>query len=137
MVVSDLKNRGLEDVLIACVDGLKGFEEAIAATFPKTQVQLCIVHMIRNSMKFVSWKDKKMLVTDLKRIYSAPNAEAAAVELEVFRKKWDKKYPSIGEMWQRNWAGIIPFMAYPDYIRRVIYTTNAIESLNLSPRLRQ
>jgi putative transposase len=134
MVVSDLKNRGLEDVLIACVDGLKGFEEAIAATFPKTQVQLCIVHMIRNSLKFVSWKDRKMLVTDLKRIYIAPNADAAVVELEIFRKKWDKKYPSIGEMWQRNWAGIIPFMAYPDFIRKVIYTTNAIESLNHSLR---
>jgi putative transposase len=134
MVVSELKNRGVEDIFIACIDGLKGFEEAIAATYPKTQVQLCIVHMIRNSLRFVSWKDRKALATDLRRIYSAPNSEAAIVELEVFRKKWDKKYPSIGEMWQRNWPGIIPFMAYPDYIRKIIYTTNAIESLNHSLR---
>ena len=134
MVVSDLKNRGLEDVFIACVDGLKGFEEAIAAVYPKTQVQLCIVHMIRNSLRYVSWKDRKVLVTDLHRVYGAPNAEAAAVELEGFRKKWDKKYPSIGEMWQRNWTGIIPYMAYPDFIRKIIYTTNAIESLNHSLR---
>lgn len=134
MVVSDIKNRGVEDILIACIDGLKGFEEAIAAVFPKTQIQLCIVHMIRNSMKYVSWKDRKALALDLRTIYSAPNAEAAAVELEAFRGKWDKKYPSIGDMWQRNWTGIIPFMAYPDFIRKTIYTTNAIESLNHSLR---
>jgi len=133
-VVSDLSNRGVKDILIACVDGLKGFEEAINSVFPKTQVQLCIVHMLRNSMKYVSWKDRKNLVTDLKPIYCAPNAEAAAFELEKFKKKWDKKYPSIGEMWQRNWAGIIPFLAYPNFIRRIIYTTNAIESLNHSIR---
>jgi putative transposase len=134
MVVNDLSARGVKDILIACIDGLKGFEEAIATVFPKTQIQLCIVHMIRNSLRFVSWKERKALSADLRGIYTAPNAEAAALELEAFGKKWDKRYSSISEMWRRNWTGIIPFMAYPNFIRKIIYTTNAIESLNHSLR---
>ena len=136
MIVSELKNRGVEDIFIACVDGLKGFEEAIASVFPKTQVQLCIVHMIRNSLRYVSYKERKAMAADLKTIYTAPNAEAAGIALEKFREIWDMKYPSVGEMWKRNWEGIIPFLAYPDYIRKAIDTTNAIESLNKSIRKR-
>lgn len=134
MVLTELKNRGLQDIFIACVDGLKGFTEAIEGIFPDTEVQLCIVHMLRNSFKYVSWKDRKAVAEALKPIYTAANAEAAEMELENFRKKWDKKFPTIGDMWQRNWASITPFLAYPDYIRRAIYTTNAIESLHHSLR---
>lgn len=133
-VVTELKNRGVQDVLIACVDGLKGFPDAIGSVFPSTQVQLCIVHMIRNSLNYVSWKDRKQMAADLKEIYTACNEEQAHRALLDFRAKWDKTHPAVGAMWERNWAGITPFMAYPDYIRKVIYTTNTIESINYGIR---
>jgi putative transposase len=127
-VVTDLKNRGVEEVFIACVDGLKGFPEAIETVFPKTQVQLCIVHMIRNSLAYVSWKDRKAVVQDLRAIYTAVNEDDARIALAAFREKWDGQYPTIAIAWERNWQGIIPFLAYPDMIRKAIYTTNAIEA---------
>jgi putative transposase len=133
-VVTELKNRGVQDILIACVDGLKGFPEAIGSVFPSTQVQVCIVHMIRNSLNYVSWKDRKQMAADLKEIYTACNEEQAHRALQAFRAKWDKTHPAVGAMWERNWAGIIPFLAYPDYIRKVIYTTNTIESINYGIR---
>jgi len=133
-VVTELKNRGLKDMFIACVDGLKGFPEAIESVYPETQVQLCVVHMVRNSLRFVPWKDKKAVVADLKTIYTATNAEVAKENLNAFRIKWNEKYPTIADSWERNWEGLIPFLSYPDYIRKAIYTTNAIESLNRSLR---
>lgn len=133
-VVTELKNRGVKDMFIACVDGLKGFPEAINTIFPQTQVQLCIVHMIRNSLKYVNYKDYKEVCADLKLIYTAATATQAETELEAFSQKWGKKYPTIGKSWRANWINIIPFFDYPDEIRRVIYTTNAIESLNRSIR---
>lgn len=133
-VVTELKNRGVHDILIACVDGLKGFPDAINAVFPHTQVQLCIVHMIRNSLLYVPWKDRKNVAEDLKSIYTACNEREAANALDVFCEKWNKAYPTIGVLWERNWAGIIPFLGYPDYIRKVIYTTNTIESINYGIR---
>jgi len=133
-VVTELQNRGVQDILITCVDGLKGFEDAIHSVFPETQVQLCIVHMIRNSLKYVSYKHRKELATDLKLIYRAANKDEARVHLDEFMKTWDSKYPLIGRLWERNWELVIPFLAYPDYIRKAIYTTNAIESLNRSLR---
>jgi len=129
-IVTELHNRGIQDIFIACVDGLKGFPEAINSVFPEAEVQLCILHMVRQSLRFVPFKDRKELARDLKAIYSAKTVDEAANNLVLFRKKWDNKYPTIGDIWERNWEGIIPFMAYPDYIRKVIYTTNAIESLN-------
>ena len=129
-VITELKNRGVEDILIACVDGLKGFEEAIHSVFPKTTVQLCIVHMVRNSLKFVPWKDKKAVAADLKTIYDASSEEAALLALENFRENWDDKYPTISDIWQRNWTGITPCLAFPKEIKRAIYTTNAIEAIN-------
>ena len=133
-VVTELKNRGVKDMFIACVDGLKGFPEAIESVYPETQVQLCVVHMVRNSLRFVPWKDKKAVVADLKTIYTATNAEEARENLKAFRSKWNEKYPTIADSWERNWEGLIPFLSYPDYIRKAIYTTNAIESLNRSLR---
>jgi len=133
-VVTELKNRGVEDIFIACVDGLKGFPEAIETVFPRTQVQLCIVHMVRNSLRYVSWKQRKEVAADLKTIYQAPTAELAELNLAAFEEKWDKSHPSIGQSWRRNWERITPFFAYPSDIRKVIYTTNAIESLNMSLR---
>ena len=133
-VVTELKNRGVKYMFIACVDGLKGFPEAIESVYPETQVQLCIVHMVRNSLRFVPWKDKKAVVADLKTIYTATNAEMAKENLKSFRTKWNEKYPTIADSWERNWEGLIPFLSYPDYIRKAIYTTNAIESLNRSLR---
>ena len=129
-VLTELKNRGVQDVLVACVDGLTGFPEAIAAVFPKTQVQLCIVHMVRNSLRYVSWNDKKAVVADLKRIYQSVTEQEAALELERFAQHWDSQYPSISRSWRGHWPNIIPFFEYPNEIRKVIYTTNAIESLN-------
>lgn len=131
-IITELKNRGVQDIFIACVDGLKGFPEAIETVFPDTQVQVCIVHMVRNSLKYVPWKDRKKVANDLKKIYSAPNEESARQELSHFENKWDNKYPTISDSWKRNWTAITPFLAYPDYIRKAIYTTNAIESLNRS-----
>ncbi len=132
-IVSDLQNRGVQDILIACIDGLKGLAEAITSVFPQTQIQACIVHMIRNSLKYVSWKDRTALTNDLKRIYTAVNIDDAAQGLEAFEKQWTK-YPQIAPMWQRNWEYVVPFLAYPKAIRRIIYTTNAIEALNRTIR---
>lgn len=129
-VVTDLKNRGVEQIYIACIDGLKGFAEAINSVFPQTMVQLCIVHMIRNSLNYVPWQDRKRVAADLREIYTATNDKTAEISLEAFKKKWDHKYPTIGQIWTRNWLGIIPFLAFPDYIRKAIYTTNAIEAVN-------
>jgi len=130
--VTELRNRGVQDIFIACVDGLKGFPEAIETVFPQTQVQLCIVHVVRNSLKYVSWKQRKEVAADLKAIYQAATAEQAEMELMAFEEKWDETHPSISQSWRRNWENIIPFFAYTPEIRKVIYTTNAIESLNMS-----
>ena len=133
-VVTELKNRGVQDIFIACVDGLKGFPEAIETVFPDTQVQLCIVHMVRYSLKYVSWKQRKEVAADLRTIYQAPTAEQAEVNLDAFAAKWDTTHPTISQSWRRNWERVIPFFAYPAEIRKVIYTTNAIESINMSLR---
>jgi transposase-like protein len=129
-VLTELKNRGVQDVMVACIDGLKGFPEAISAIFPKTQIQLCIVHMVRNSLKFVAWKDRKEVADDLKVIYHSISVEQAEMELQRFADKWDALYPRISMSWQSNWANLIAFFQYPKEIRKVIYTTNSIESLN-------
>ena len=129
-VMTELKNRGVKDVLIACVDGLTGFPEAIAAAFPKTQVQLCIVHMVRNSLRFVSWKDRKQVAAGLKKIYQSVTVTEAEQELEAFAEQWDRQYPSISRAWHSHWPHLIAFFDYPDEIRKIIYTTNAIESIN-------
>jgi len=129
-VVTELKNRGVEQIYVACVDGLKGFPEAIGSIFPNTIVQLCIVHMVRNSVKYVSYKDLKEVTADLKKIYTSATEEIAHFELKQFASKWDNKYPVISDIWQRNWSGIVPFFAFPAEIRKVIYTTNVIESVN-------
>ena len=129
-VVTELKNRGVNQIYVACVDGLKGFPEAINTVFPNSVVQLCIVHMVRNSVKYVSYKDLKEVTSDLKRIYTSNTDEIARLELKSFASKWDSKYPVISDIWERHWDGIIPFFAFPEEIRRVIYTTNAIESIN-------
>lgn len=134
MVITELQNRGVKDIFVVCVDGLKGFPEAIEAVFPKSQVQLCIVHLIRNSLKYVNWKDRKLAAADLRAVYSAPTVEAAKQQLQQFGERWDAKYRPIRAMWERNWERIIPFFAFPPAVRRVIYTTNAIESLNMSLR---
>lgn len=133
-VLTELRNRGVQDILIACIDGLKGFPEAIEAVFPKTQIQLCIVHMIRNSLRFVSWKERKTVVTGLRTIYTAPTEEAGLAALQAFRARWDAKFPSIGRAWEQNWINVAPFFAFPEPIRKVMYTTNAIESINSSIR---
>ena len=129
-VVTELKNRGVGKIYVACVDGLKGFTEAINSIFPDTVVQLCIVHMIRNSTKYVSYKDLKEVTTDLKKIYSATNEEEGSSELEKFTEKWDGRYPVISDIWRRNWSGISPLFAFPEEIRKAIYTTNIIEAAN-------
>jgi len=133
-VITELQNRGVRDILIACVDGLKGFPEALESVYPKTEVQLCIVHMVRNSLRFVSYKHRKQLVAALKEIYRAPTAEQAEEALTGLEKDWDERYPMISKSWRNNWNRITPFFAYPPEIRKVIYTTNAIESLNNSLR---
>lgn len=133
-IITELKNRGVNDILIACVDGLQGFPEAINSVFPNTEIQLCIVHMVRNSLKYVSYKDRKELAGDLKKIYRATSAESAEIFLEEFSQKWDDKYPSISKSWRNNWEHAIPFLAYPPDIRKAIYTTNAIESMNMTLR---
>jgi len=133
-VFTELKNRGLTDVLIACVDGLKGLPEAIESVFPEAEVQLCIVHMVRNSLKFVSYKDRKKIASDLKDVYRAATVNQAESALADFAEKWDSRYPMISKSWRSNWEHIIPFFAYPEDVRKAIYTTNAIESLNSSLR---
>jgi putative transposase len=133
-VATELKNRGVRDIFIACVDGLKGFPEAIEAVFPQTEVQLCIVHLVRHSLNFVSWKQRKEVARDLKLIYTAATEAEAEQRLEEFAEKWDAKYPTISRSWRTNWMRVIPFFAHPGEVRRVIYTTNAIESLNMTLR---
>ena len=133
-VFTELKNRGMNDVLIACVDGLKGLPEAIESVFPQAEVQLCIVHMVRNSLKFVSYKDRKKIAADLKNVYRASTVKQAEEALSDFESKWDSRYPMISKSWRNNWPKIIPFFSYSEDIRKVIYTTNAIESINNSIR---
>ena len=129
-VVADLKNRGVKDILIASVDGLKGFEEAITAVYPKTEVQQCIVHQVRYSTRFVNYKDRKEFCTDLKTIYTAPNEQAALAALDLFEEKWGSKYAYAIRSWRNNWSRLATFYKYPPEIRRLIYTTNAIENFN-------
>ena len=134
-VMTELKNRGVNDVLIAVVDGLKGFPDAINAVFPLTQIQTCIVHLLRNSMEFAGWKDRKPVATALKTVYRAVDAAAASMALTEFEEgPWGRKYAAIGASWRRSWEQVIPFFAYPQDVRRIIYTTNAIESLNSTIR---
>lgn len=133
-VVTELRNRGVQDIFIACVDGLKGFPEAIEAVFPQTAVQLCVVHMVRHSLNYVTWKRRAEVAADLKRIYTAATAEEAEQRLGEFEAKWDAEYLPIGQSWRRNWERLTPFFDFPPEIRKVIYTTNAIESVNFSLR---
>jgi putative transposase len=133
-VVTELRNRGVQDIFIACVDGLKGFPEAIEAVFPRAAVQLCIVHMVRHSLNYVSWKRRPEVAADLKRIYQSATVDEAEQRLGEFEAKWDDAYLPIGQSWRRNWPRLIPFFDYPPEIRKVIYTTNAIESVNMSLR---
>ncbi|HWV44719.1 MAG TPA: IS256 family transposase [Nitrospira sp.] len=133
-VVTELKNRGVQDILIACVDGLKGFPEAIETVFPKTTIQLCIVHMVRHSLNYVSWKMRKQVAADLRKIYICATIDEAEQRLTEFEQSWDSAYPPISQSWRRNWSRITPFFDYPPEIRKVIYTTNAIESVNMSLR---
>ena len=133
-VVTELKNRGVADIFIACVDGLKGFPEAIEAVFPQTAVQLCIVHLVRYSLNYVSWKLRKDVAAGLRAIYTAATADEAERQLDAFEAQWGEAYPSIGQSWRRNWVRVIPFFDYPAEIRKVIYTTNAIESVNMGLR---
>jgi putative transposase len=133
-VVNDLKARGVNDILIAVVDGLKGFPEAITSVFPQTLVQTCIVHLIRNSLAFVSWKDRKAILPALKAIYRAENVDTARVGLEQFEAEWGKRYPAIGQAWRRAWDYVVPFFAFAPAIRKMIYTTNAVEALHRSLR---
>ena len=124
----------MRDIFIACVDGLKGFPEAIETVFPKTTVQLCLVHLVRYSLAYVSFKDRKAVVGDLKTIYRATSLEEAETQLETFAEKWDARYPMIARSWRANWVRVIPMFGLPEDIRRAVYTTNAIESLNMSLR---
>lgn len=133
-VMNELKNRGVQDIFIACCDGLKGFPEAIEAVYPKTQVQLCIVHQIRHSLRYVNLKQRKVIAADLKRIYGAATLVEAELALVEFAEKWDDQHPTISLSWRNNWARLSVFFDYPPEIRKVIYTTNAIESLNASLR---
>lgn len=133
-VVTELKNRGVQDIFIACVDGLKGFPEAIETVFPQTEVQLCIVHLVRHSLNYVGWKERKQVADDLKTIYSAATEAEAEQRLAEFALKWDARFPTIAKSWRSNWARVIPFFAHSPEIRKVIYTTNAVESLNMSLR---
>lgn len=129
-VLTEIQNRGVKDILIACVDGLKGFPDAINTVYPDTQIQLCIVHMVRNSMKFVPWKDYKVIAKDLKQIYQSVTEEEALMALDSFSEKWDEKYPQISRSWRAHWDNLNTLFNYPEDIRKAIYTTNAIESLN-------
>ena len=133
-VVTELKNRGVQDIFIACVDGLKGFPEAIESVYPQTAVQLCVVHMVRHSLNYVSWKMRKAVAADLRSVYAATTLEAARAALDAFEQQWGSDYPPIVQSWRRNWDRITPFFDYPPEVRRIIYTTNAIESVNMSLR---
>ena len=129
-VLTELQNRGVKDILIACVDGLKGFPDAISTAFPQTQIQLCIVHMVRNSMKYVSWKDYKAVSADLKKIYQSATEDDALLELDALAARWGDKYPQVSKTWRAHWQNLNTLFRYPSDIRKAIYTTNAIESLN-------
>lgn len=129
-VLNSLRNRGVEDIFIACTDNLNGFSAAIEAVFPKTEIQNCIIHQIRNSSKYVSYKDLKALMTDLKAVYAAVDEDAAWMALDTFSERWDKKYPTISQSWRANWANLSTYFKFPQELRRLIYTTNAIEGFN-------
>jgi putative transposase len=133
-VVNELKTRGVNDILIAVVDGLKGFPEAINSVYPQTLVQTCIVHLIRNSLAFVAWKDRKAILPSIKAIYRAESADAAALRLAEFEAEWGKRYPAIGQIWRNAWEHVVPFFAFAPSIRKMIYTTNAVEALHRSLR---
>ncbi len=131
-VLTEIPNRGVKDIFIACVDGLKGFPQAIETMFPQVQVQTCIVHLVRASLNYVGWKERKQVAADLKTVYRAATAEEAEQRLAQFAAKWDNRFASIPALWRRQWQQVIPFFAFPAEIRKVIYTTNAVESLNMS-----
>jgi putative transposase len=133
-VLTDLQNRGAKDIFITCVDGLKGFPDAIEAVYPKAIVQLCIVHLVRASLNYVSWKQRRAAAADLRLIYTASTAQEAEMHLDAFASKWDATHPTVSQIWRRNWERAIPFFAFPAEIRKVIYTTNAVESLHMSLR---
>ena len=133
-VLTELRNRGVKDILIVCIDGLKGFPQAIESVFPEARVQLCIVHMVRASLNYVNWKERKQVAADLKAIYRASTERQAEQELNEFIAKWGHKYQAIGKLWKDNWDRVIPFFEFPADVRRVIYTTNAVESLHMSLR---
>jgi putative transposase len=133
-VLTELQNRGVKDIFIACVDGLKGFPEVIESVYPKAEVQTCIVHMVRASLSYVNWKQRKRVAADLRQIYQAATADDASEQLDVFAQNWDAECPVVSQIWRRHWDRITPFLAYPAEIRKVIYTTNAVESLNMSLR---
>ena len=133
-VLTELKNRGVRDIFIGCVDGIKGFPEAMESVFPLTRIQLCLVHMVRYSLSYVSWKERKAVATDLKAIYRSATVSEAEQALENFAEKWDGRYPSISKSWRAHWSDLITFFDYPPEIRKVIYTTNAIEGVNRSLR---
>ena len=129
-VLNGLKNRGVEDIFIACTDNLTGFSSAIEAVFPKTEIQNCIIHQLRNSSKYVSYKDLKALMADLKAVYAAVDEESALTALDIFAENWDKKYPKISQSWRDNWANLSTYFKFPQEVRRLIYTTNTIEGFN-------
>ena len=131
-VLSDLRQRGVADVLVACVDGLTGFPDAIEAVFPQAWVQVCLVHLVRSSLRFVPYKDRRAVAADLKKIYTATDVDAAADELQRFAETWDQRFPTISRSWLEHWEHVIPFMAFPPELRRAVYTTNTIEALNRS-----
>jgi putative transposase len=133
-VLTELKNRGLQDIFIACVDGLKGFPQAIETVYPQTTVQLCIVHLVRGSLQYVSWKERRAVAQELRSIYQATTVEEAEQEREAFAARWDRRYPTISALWRRHWDQITPLFAFPPEIRRIIYTTNAVESLHMTLR---
>jgi putative transposase len=133
-VLTELRNRGVKDIFIACVDGLKGFPQAIETVFPQAQVQLCIVQLVRASLNYVGWKERKQVAQDLKSVYRAATEDEARREMAGFAERWNSKYPTIAALWQRNWERVIPFFQFPAEVRKVIYTTNAVESLNMSLR---
>ncbi len=133
-VLTELQNRGLKDIFIACVDGLTGFPEAIETVFPQTQIQLCIVHLVRNSLSYVSYKDRRAVAADLKSVYCAKTEAEAEQALMSFAERWDRQYPTISKSWMQHWERVRPFFAFPTDIRKAIYTTNAIESLNMTLR---
>jgi putative transposase len=133
-VLTEIQNRGVKDIFIACVDGLKGFPEVIESVYPKAEVQTCIVHMVRASLNYVSWKQRKKVAADLRGIYQAATAADAGLQLDAFAQKWDAVCPMVSQTWRRHWDRITPFFAYPAEIRKVIYTTNAVESLHMSLR---